>query len=215
MENPTKKRVVKKIVKVKKVKASGQKDTVTVIDADNQPDKLTNGDQRNISINSSINSLIADVDSSPVNHQQDIPTSIESSHVKINSVQYNVWTDEEKTKLNECIKNGATVPEISALLGRTESSVRFQLKMAVYNEIEYSEINNKIKNMRDLIDGTKIPKPVQYKTDSIYHNDKFINMLAVYSFLEIIKDERPHYINLYEQVKSECINKLEEIISKN
>lgn len=124
-----------------------------------------------------------------------------------NSNNSSGWTEDAKERLNEYIKSGMAVSEISKELNKTESSIRFQLKMSVYNEME----NGKIKDMTYLIDGTKIQKNSQYTTKNLYNDANFINMIIVYNYLDAIKNQHSQYTNLYDQVKKECMDKLKEI----
>ena len=117
------------------------------------------------------------------------------------------WTQEELQNLQEYVKQGMTVSEMATELGKTESAIRFQLKVGVYTGVK--------NDVMDLIDGVRIRKVSEYNTENFYGDRKFLDMLNIYYFLDKVKDEYPHYAKLHDQVKKECLNKLREISNKS
>ena len=187
---PTKKKIIKKIIKRVKVVAKEPESDSSDHEPVHDHEPVSDHDPA------------PDHDTGP----KPVYTSIAVKPREQKVLITNVWTDEDKTRLAQLVRIGMSVPEISRELGKTESSIRFQLKMTVYNSIQ----DGRIRDMTELIDGTKIPHTGSYKTTNLYHDNKFIDMIAIHNFLKDIVVENTMYENLFKQVRKECLAKLQE-----
>ena len=127
------KKVVKKVVKVKKVVPETEPEPVPVPEAEPVPETEP----------------VAETVTEPVSEPQP-PTS---------TVRKTKWSEEEVERLTRMIQSGAKMADIARELNRTESSIRFRLKMSLYRDGVRDE-SAKDENVVQLIDGDKVkPDP--------------------------------------------------------
>ncbi|AYV81532.1 MAG: hypothetical protein Harvfovirus39_11 [Harvfovirus sp.] len=113
------------------------------------------------------------------------------------------WTKDDDDKLREFIQNKMSVPDIAKIMNRSESAIRFQMKMVMYVD------DRKDNNITNLLDGVK-PNAYAKTIDvtKLYNDPKLINMITVYLFLDKMKDGNEYYGKLFDQVKKDCMNQI-------
>lgn len=171
MQEPTKKKIIKKVIKIKKiVRESIEKNE------------------------ENINQKITDSD-----------FIIKPSEIK----------KTKEVSLEDLVNEGKSIEDMSKILGKTESKIRFQMKMSRFSNLENDKNTNT--NVAKLLDENeqkeinKIATEMKEKElfDKInkqpYNEDKLLKNITILNFIEKIKDNDLFLINLYDRLILESI----------
>lgn len=114
--------------------------------------------------------------------------------------------NKQEGEIETMVRAGCSIKKISESLGKDEQAVKFMLRKMVY--AVDGDLQKKIQN---LMEG-KANEQIKYNTEKLYTDQKLVNMLTIYNYIERNCGNDPKLKDLCNQIKNECTQKVSMIL---